>query len=561
MLFVLCNWLYIFITTFLTGFGVLYVVEKKFGYQCKRLDAYLIAGLVILTAYAQWFSLFYRVNIEANIILVVACILIVVLLRKELLDYARNTWASTSKNQKIGVLVLAVVVCYFTSRGHFVYDTNLYHAQAIRWLEEYGIVKGLANIQSRAAYNSSAICLSALYSMKYIFGQSMHTLQGFMALILAVMCLDLGKVFKGKKVALSDFAKIGAVYYLSLLYDEITSPSSDYAVMIILFYTVIKWLELLEEKEMSTVPYSLLCVVGVYTRTLKLTAALILILLIKPVMMLLKEKKWKEIRTYLLMGLLVFAPYLARNVMISGWLLYPFEHLDLFNVDWKVPEVVVSADAFQIKTWGKGIHAYELYGGVNVWFPNWFRTVLTSTEKLLILADIMALIILFVSLLIQIVKPKREEWDRLLVFVTVAASYLFWQLSAPLTRYGYAYILLLALLVFGWCYMTFFAKRKQYVIVGAMIVLFLWKGFVLIKGALSTCLWPCYVKQVDYDNNEGEDYVKPFELNGHTFYYRVSGYHKLPGGGIMFDMRGDKIEDGFRFADKNEGNIFGVDFD
>ena len=136
-------------------------------------------------------------SICVNIILAVVCILIVVLLRKELLDYARNTWASTSKNQKIGVLVLAVVVCYFTSRGHFVYDTNLYHAQAIRWLEEYGIVKGLANIQSRAAYNSSAFCLSALYSMKYIFGQSMHTLQGFMGLILAVMCLDLGKVFKG----------------------------------------------------------------------------------------------------------------------------------------------------------------------------------------------------------------------------------------------------------------------------------------------------------------------------------------------------------------------------
>ena len=47
-----------------------------------------------------------------------------------------------------------------------------------------------------------------------------------------------------------------------------------------LFYIVIKWLELLEEKEVSSVPYSLLCVVGVYTVTLKLTAGLILILLI-----------------------------------------------------------------------------------------------------------------------------------------------------------------------------------------------------------------------------------------------------------------------------------------
>jgi len=559
MLFVLCNWLYIFITTFLTGFGVLYVVEKRFGYKCKRFDAYLMAGLVILTAYSQWFSLFYRVNIEANIILAVVCILIVVLLRKEILDYAGNTWASSPITQKIGILVLTVVVCYFTSRGHFVYDTNLYHAQAIRWLEEYGIVKGLANIQSRAAYNSSVFCLSALYSMKYVFGQSMHTLQGFMALIMASICLSLGKVFKGKKVALSDFAKIGAVYYLSLLYDEITSPSSDYAVMIILFYIVIKWLELLEKKEASSVPYSLLCVVGVYTVTLKLTAGLILILLIKPIIMLLKEKKWQEIGVYLLMGTLVIAPYLTRNVIISGWLLYPFEHLDLFNVDWKVPEVVVSADAYQIKIWGKGIHDYSLYGNVGVWFPNWFRTVLTSTEKLLILADLLALAILGVSLIVQVIKPKKEEWDNFLVFITVAASYLFWQFSAPLTRYGYAYILLLSMLVFGWCYQRLFSERKPYVVILTMLVLFLWKGYVLMQGALTTYLWPCYVKQVDYESNEGEEHVRPFELNGHTFYYRVSGYHKLPGGGISFDMRGDEIEDGFKFAEKYEGSVFGAE--
>ena len=556
MLFVLCNWLYIFMTTFLTGFGVLYAVEKRFGYKCKRLDAYLVAGLVILTAYAQWFSLFYRVNIEANIILVVVCCLLAVCLRKELIAYTKNAWETASKGRKIGVLILVVVVCYFTSRGHFVYDTNLYHAQAIRWLEEYGIVKGLANIQSRAAYNSSVFCLSALYSMKYVFGQSMHTLQGFMALILASMCLDLGKMFKGKKVALSDFAKIGAVYYLSLLYDEITSPSSDYAVMIILFYIVIKWLELLEEKEASSVPYSLLCVAGVYTVTLKLTAGLVLILLVKPVIMLLKEKKWQEIWVYLLMGTLVIAPYLARNVIISGWLLYPFEHLDLFNVDWKVPEMIVSADAYQIKIWGKGIHAYEEYGNVSVWFPNWFRTVLTSTEKLLILADLLALVILGVSLILQLIKSKKGEWDNFLVLITVAASYLFWQFSAPLTRYGYAYILLLALLVFGWCYQRIFAAKEPYVVVAAMLVLFLWKGYVLVQGALTTYLWPCYVRQVDYESNEGEEHVKPFELNGHTFYYRVSGYHKLPGGGLMFDMRGDEIKDGFKFAEKYEGSVF-----
>ena len=40
------------------------------------------------------------------------------------------------------------------------------------------------------------------------------------------------------------------------------SPSSDFAVMITLFYIIIVWLDLLEQKEASTVPYSLLCVAG-----------------------------------------------------------------------------------------------------------------------------------------------------------------------------------------------------------------------------------------------------------------------------------------------------------
>ena len=41
-------------------------------------------------------------------------------------------------------------------------DTGLYHAQAIRWIEEYGVVCGLGNLHSRFAYNSAAFALCAL---------------------------------------------------------------------------------------------------------------------------------------------------------------------------------------------------------------------------------------------------------------------------------------------------------------------------------------------------------------------------------------------------------------
>lgn len=59
------------------------------------------------------------------------------------------------------------------------YDSDLYHAQSIRWIEEYGVVPGLGNLHERFAYNSSFFALSALFSMKFLCGTSMHTMSGF----------------------------------------------------------------------------------------------------------------------------------------------------------------------------------------------------------------------------------------------------------------------------------------------------------------------------------------------------------------------------------------------
>lgn len=557
MLFILLNWLYIFITTLITGYGILYALKRAFGWTPRRIHTCIMAGLVVLTAYAQWFSLVYRVNLEANLILIAADVIVFFLVRRSLLQFLKNALKDMGRDRKIGIVVLVVVCAYFTSRGSYISDTNLYHAQCIRWLEEYGILKGLANIQSRAAYNSSAFCLSALYSMKYVFGQSMHAVQGFMALLLGCLCLDIGMLFKRKKPVLSDFVRLGAIYYLTLLHREIMSPSSDFAVMITLFYIMIVWLDLLERREASAVPYSLLCVAGVYAVTLKLTSGLILILLVKPVVMLVREKKGKEILTYLFLGLLVIAPYLIRNVVISGWLIYPLTALDLFDVDWKVPAELVNADSFQIRTWGKGIHTYELYGGPATWWPNWFMTTLSSTEKILILTDLAALPV-FVFLLIRQMKEKStEKWDKLLVMATAAASFLFWQFSAPLARYGYAYILSLALLVFGELYIELWKNKKNTVLFVICGLFFLWKGTTLVQGIWSQRVLPYYIAQADYDDNEGEEDVREHHVNGVTFYYNVSGYHKLPGGGSMFAMRSDKLEDGFRYEYHDWKEIFG----
>ena len=52
----------------------------------------------------------------------------------------------------------------------------------------------------------------------------------------------------------------------------------------------------------------------------------------KPGCYLMKDKKWREIGRYLFLGILTALPYFIRNVLLSGWLVYPFTQIDIFNV-------------------------------------------------------------------------------------------------------------------------------------------------------------------------------------------------------------------------------------
>lgn len=545
MISVLCNWLYILVTTTCLGYGFSKFVARVLNYNIKKCESLTAIGLIIATVYAQFFSLFYKVGMIANIVLVTVCILICILFRKEFCKEIKDYFVNTSTVKKIIILLLILFWAYFTSRGYMHYDTDLYHAQSIRWIEEYGVVKGLGNVHNRLAYNSSFFAISALFSMKFLVGQSLHTVNGFMTLLLSISVLDIMDSFKRKKFVISDYVRIAAVYYLTLICDEIVSPASDFAIMCTIFYIVIKWIDLLEKKEKSIVPYALLCVGGVYAVSLKLTAGLVLILLVKPAYMLIKEKRVKEILMYLSMGLIVIIPWIIRNVIISGYLVYPFPELDLFSVDWKIDADVAFADAAQIKVWGRSLYNEALVDmPIWEWFGNWFKSSLSGTEKLIILADIVCLVIALIIAIYIFVKKKWEYLDFLLVEVMIICSYGFWQISAPLIRYGYAYALILVVLTLAFIKMHMgFDKIVYY----GIILLGIVKLILLLKYAYGFLYYGNFIWQADYGKYEAGSY----EIEGETFYYPASGdkigYDHFPAVSQKKELEfiGDEIKDGF----------------
>lgn len=548
MLFIMINWLYVLITTFCLGYAFSRLAGKLFGYRIKSVDGLLMAGLGAATVYAQFFSLFYRVSLLANVVLVIFSAMTVLFWYQDMKRLLTESFRGSSRAVKILIPVLFVLWAYFTSRGYMVHDTKLYHAQSIRWIEEYGIVPGQGVVNSRFSYNSSVFSLAALYSLKFVFGQSMHAMSGWFAFLLSVTTLD---IIKGvKKFRLSDFANVAAIYYLTLITDEVLAPSSDYATMCVLFFLVIKWLRLLEQpkEEQQTAPYGLLCVLGVYALTLKLTAGLILLLLIKPAYRLLKEKQWKQILCYLLLGILTAAPWLIRGVLISGWLLYPFPALDLFDLPWKQKTEWVKTDAGAIKTWGRGVNNSVLAAQpIWEWYGTWFKT-LSLMEKGIALVDIAALVSFVGAAIAVFLRKNWENLDRLLVCATAACSYLYWQTSAPLPRYGYTYMLLLPALVFGWGILLL---KKDRLLRGGLALYGVYK-IVMLISYIAGCAWyPAYIRQVDYYSADTE--VWTVEVDGAEFYCTEEdgiGYAYFPGSSAYeeFRLRGNGLKDGFEWV-------------
>ncbi len=656
MLSVILIWLYMGITTFIIGYGVLRVITRHLPYYahvctgntdadkvCRRRggreskhfcpmirtwDAYFMCGLVSVTVYAQFFSLFSGVGLAANVILCVLCALTVAVNKRAFAETVRRlvffeAKTFTGGDQKgsrmpdhgeqngsrvfrfCAVFGLFLLFAYGTSRGIIHYDTGLYHAQSIRWMEEYGVVKGLGNLHCRLAYNSSSFALSALYSMAFLGGQSYHCAAGWLAFLLSVVCLRMRKSLRAGRLRASDFARVMCVYYLVNIFDEMISPASDYFMVLVAFYMVIKWLDLSESGERTILPYGLLCVLGVFLMTVKLSAALILLLTIYPACRLIGEKRWGETGVYLGMGILTALPFFIRNVVISGWLVYPFTQIDLFDVVWKMPKGLADYDAREIQVWGRGYTDVAQFDmPMRQWLPGWFRT-LAGSDRALVLAAAVAVFALLAEAAyltwrwfrgrraategrpaVSDAAVVREGMISPALFTaqaTVAGSFLFWLCTSPLIRYGCVWVYLTAAVVFGGLYETVMrpvtgAGRSEdaFRVRGSagtqgdphgngggwrtameraasafVVLLLLYKGFALARETAGSYGNDYWLVQKDYENYE----TRSYEIDGVTFYCPIVGdqvgYKSFPSSPSEADIAflGAGIGDGFCAAD------------
>lgn len=553
MVSVILSWFYISLICTLIGIGTLgFIKNIKFSWIW-----YFISGMVVITVYVEIFSIFAKIGACAHILLLAIAVFIGVTRRGKIKELFNEYLSVVCSWEGFFYCCFLIFIAYFTSRGIFHTDTNIYHAQSIRLYEEYGMLKGAGNLQLHLAYNSSYLAFASIFSLKWLFGYSLHTTTGLLELSMCIYAFHGLKNFKQHKSHITDLMKIGILFYVLVILTGSMSPATDYATMLFVLFIITAWCENLEGKRELMI-YALLSVGAVYAMTLKFSACLLALLALYPAVCLIKEKKWKEIGGYIACGCIILFPFLIRNYFISGWLLYPFGAIDLFQVEWKVPKDYLLLDTNLIKVWGRCLYdAEKADWPISQWLPIWWEHQ-ERYEQMLLGAVVIGAVLQFVMLIDRIVKKLKLRWELVVLFLAIWGNVAVWFFMAPFIRFDLAFLFAVIMIAVGTCISE---KRHGFhsILTGGMLFCILvsvspyWDHYITDAGVFikQKLREPYYLIQKDYDTgNMGSK-----NINGNKIYYsmenEINSYHVYPGTcypGMLesLDLMGDRIEDGFK---------------
>nr|WP_297706523.1 hypothetical protein [uncultured Butyrivibrio sp.] len=487
----------------------------------------VVTGFVALTVYAEIFSIFYKVGAVCHIIMLVAFAFGLFFCWQDIIKYLtqlKNEFLIKPRGLVYVLIILAAA--FFASRGKFHTDTGIYHAQAIRIIEEYGVVKGIANLQLHFAYNSSYLAFCALFTLSFILPFALHTVTGFfMAVFSCYAAKGLFEVKKGRESYVDFFARGAILIYALTEMVGLQSPATDYGTMFFVLYILCEWCSFFStergrahDKEKIAIA-GRLAVLAAFAVSMKLSAAAMVALTIYPLILLIKNKMWKEIVYYLLLGMICIAPFLIRNVIISGWLVYPVAAIDLFNVAWKVPVEYMQHDSAQITVWGRCLYDVDkLSAPIKEWLPIWWEEK-EHYEEMLVYSQLLGLALLIFTFVKRLL-TKKIRLSMVVFYATLLLNLILWFANAPFIRYGLAFMLLLPLCMIGEN-IHIMAEKKSVILAGIFAVIFInffsWidnyfmDNMVFVKHHLTENY---YVTPIPFEQSE----VTEIDLDGVTVY-------------------------------------------
>lgn len=388
----------------------------------------------------------------AGCAVLVLCAAVLVLLPKEERS-ARSSWPERA------LLGLVVAIAVAQTAGPLsVYDTGLYHIQAIRWIQQHAAVPGLANLHFRLAFAAPWFEAQALFDPAILGGRPTFALNGWIFVV--AVSFFLGEISNvSERVTLSRLLRWGSVpAAFWLLRRGLASASPDVAVALFSWVVLVLLAEKLEFGAGADLDVKAWAITALATFA-AVTKPSAIPLLLAPIWLIGRNLRNDRRGALALGGLAaaVAAPFLVRNVILSGYWLFPATWSRVPWLSWTVPPEKVAGFVAEIRNWARlpnrpPVSALDL----KAWIPTWVHNM-SDVERLILGAlPVLGLIHLILALRRAPGRrtPEPISEDPILVGIALSGT-LFWWVSAPDPRFGWGFfpflaLLLAAPLVHGW---------------------------------------------------------------------------------------------------------------
>lgn len=438
----------------------------------------MAAGLVSITTIGMVLNFWIPLSSTALGIVVAGGVIIAVVLWKRLKTGWHAPFMRSHYIFWILVILVAFAVIEHSTHQPSNPDTGIYHAQTIRWMEEYPLVPGLGNLNSRFAYNSSWLVVNALFSFSFLGIQSFHLLPSAFFILTMLICLEGACGWLRGKTTPANILKtllIPCAFYV--LSSEISSPGTDLPVVLIVWWLAAGWLERGED---STGNRPLLEVVifllSIYAFTIKLSAGPLVFFAI--LLMGIWRTQNRKLALMAAMAAIILLPWMARSVILSGYPLFPIAGVPGFNLDWRIAQSDVVNEQMGIIAYGRNPRMSMdevLQMPFSAWLKMWYYNQTINRKILLIFAGVAPLLFGFSWIATARWAGNRLSSKRQLleVLVILLTGMSFWLFTSPDFRFGYGYLIALLLISLLIPIASIRIVNKNSVIVLLVIVLYL----------------------------------------------------------------------------------------
>ena len=466
MVLIFITWLYILFTTVNLGF----VLDKITGLKNNNLIITSVLGLFLTTVLASIWAIFDRINIEFHVFLLLLNLILIFKFQSPIFEIYKTfllEFRQLQKTFKIVLILIALLIIAQCAAAPFVLDNESYYIQTIKWINEYGFVKGLANLHLFFGQTSGWHVTQSVFNFSFLY-KNFNDLSGY--------CLLLGNVFSIQK--LNEYYKNDNKNYLIIglfplcnifFFQFISAPSPDIAVYVFSFMFFFYFLE--NFKKTTSEAFHLMVILILFLLYIKNTT---LTFALFPILLLLLHYKtlYGQLVKPIVLTVLVLSLFVIKNMIICGLPVFPSNSFNSFTTGYAIPDSIENFYYDQIKYYGFLLKA-EQYHSMSFWdlFLRW----ITMPKLNGLFNKIDVLLIVVVPLFILKFQNKKALWA---LYIGMVLQSLLLLITSPQYRFFMNFLLYFSL----FCLASLTQRKK---VIDSLVILSLIPVFAVLFFSLN----------------------------------------------------------------------------